>query len=300
MNPFSNPLFSFFIFIAFVLLLAAFINFRQTRANAAIARMTPYERAVSRGFVGTEEEWTASLTRRERRQIQFADQTDDDIKERALAAQARYSAEFHENIVKTLHGSNMSFNDKVNNILAIGEREITAYRHRAHKQDLVDTNVSMNDIVVTVAVCNAIVNYALQCRITDMGCIGVELMKFVETNMRVRHLNGVLYRNKGTVTHSQRCSAMAHAIIKYFHGYEIGDQLAKCSIPFDYLPVDWVIENEEFRRRFFQEAIDKTYRSMMKAAEQNAYGKTERIRNQEHENNRKHRRRRVSSAKNRI
>lgn len=299
MNPFNNPLLSVLLFITAVSILAAFVTFKQKRSEAALAKMSPFEVAVQKGFAGTEEEWVASLTRRERRQIQFAGQTPEELSERAQKAQERFYGEFVDHLNNAVFNSNMPFIDGVNNILAVAERELKTYRARAHKQDDTDNFISMNDVVIGVKVCEAVVFYAQRCKVTDMGCIGMALMKFVEHNFRVRHLNGVLYRNKGTVSHSVRCSSMAHSILKYFNDYGLEDEYVSTSVPFDYLPEQWLFENEVFRREFFELAIDETYASMMKAAVKNPFSKSERLRNLEHENNRKQRRRRVTKSKKR-
>ena len=301
MNPFNNPLFSFFLFVGFVSLLAAFVTFKQKRVEAALAKLSPFEVAVREGFVGTEDQWLLSLPRKERRQIQFADQTQEELSVRAHAVQERFYREFRTNLANAANNSTIPFLDGVRNLLAIAEREMKSYRGRGRDQVRAGDSISLNDIVFGANTCDAIVLYAQRHKVTDMGCIGVDLMKFVENNFRVRHLNGVLYRNKGTVTYSLRCNAMAHSIIKYFQAHvgSVDDRPESTGFPFDYLPEIWLMDNEDFRREFFEVAVDATYRGMMKNAEKNAYSKTERVRNAEHENNRKHRRKRVTKSKNR-
>lgn len=295
MNPFDYPVFSFVVFIVFVSLLAFAINVRFKHAKAAHANLSEYDVAVRQGFVGTQEEWLLTQPRSVRRKYQFANQTDSDIEDRARKSQIRFFKTFEENLT-AVYGQNLRFHDSVMNIIAIAEREIKAYRSRAHLTNRAENNISQMDLLIMEIISGEITQHAAHHKVADLAGIGMELMQFVEETFRIRHLNGVLYRNKGTVSQNQRCSAMAHCILKYFGRTELVNQ-GWSAIPLDYVSEDALMDNEEFRRDFFHEAIDHTYRSMMKVSEQDKFRAKDRIRNEEHEHNRKRRRARVKSSK---
>lgn len=281
MNYFNNPGMLIVMFPAAVAITALAINHFRTRKKVP----TDY------GSLD------APLTRKERRAIQFADQSEADIESRSRVFQARFLADFKNNVRQATFGPDMSFIDAVNNLLAIAEREIEQYRNRAHKKTVAENNISIHDVYVVGSICTAIIQMASARRVNDLTCINQALMRFVESNLRIRHLNAVLYRHKGSVAKSIRAAAMARCIIEY---YRHSDTIDVSEIaPFDYLGPTQMTENEVARRDFFEKAIDITYINAMKTATREPYSKTERVRNEAHENNRKQRRRRVTKSKNR-
>lgn len=296
MNLFDNPIVGFVLFVVFVCVLGLSIKIKQKRAEAAISKLSAYEVAVQKhGFVGTEEEWLAKLPRKERRALIFANQTDDEVKDRAIAFQKSAYMKFLANLGTAIIGANGNFNVFVRDALAIAEKEIRDYRKRAHSSERMEGHVSMVDLFIMKHISRLIVQAAADCRVSDLSGIAHDLVKFMETNFRIGQLNGVMYRNKATVSQSQRASSMSHSILQFFiEGNWITEDLT--GIPFDYLPMAELYTNDDFRRDFFHVAVDNTYRGMMKESDREKFRSADRVRNDNHQSNRKHRKRRLEKS----
>lgn len=300
MNLFQNPVVGFVLFVVFVCLLGFFVKFKQKRTEAAVTKLSPFEVAVEQqGFQGTEKEWLDSLPRKERRAIMFANQTVDEVKDRASNFQHQAYLKFLSNVANTLsYDSGNNFLSLARELLTIAEKEIRDYRKRAHLTERAEGHITLVEVGIMQHISHVLVRCAADQRVNDLSSIAHELVKFMETSFRIGQLNGVMYRNKATVSQSQRASAMSHSILKFFTDHNWltnGNE----SIPLDYLPLSEMFTNDDFRRDFFHVAVDNTYRGMMKESDREKYRSADRIRNDNHETNRKHRKRRLEQSKKR-
>lgn len=300
MNLFDNPVVGFVLFIVFVGLLGFFVKAKQKRTEAAIAKLSPFEVAVQQqGFKGTEEEWLASLPRKERRALMFANQTDDEVKDRATNFQQQAYIKFLTNVGNAIYNAGDNYSVLLRDLLAVAEKEIHDYRKRAHLTERAEGYITMVEISIMRHLSEMLIQSASNCRVSDLSGSAHELVKFMETNFRVGQLNGVMYRNKATVSQSQRASAMSHSILKFFTDGNWGTNEV-CNIPLDYLPLSEMYTNDDFRRDFFHVAVDNTYRDMMKDSDREKFRSAERVRNDNHQSNRKQRKRRLEKSKQRV
>lgn len=281
-------------FIISVYVLALYLNYKKDQKDRSEkSSVLSDENNVALEQEGFQK--VQPLNRKERRAIQFGHaQTNDEIKERIQTMQSGAWNTFSREIDEIVYDSNLSFNNAVEAFISIARKYIYTYRNRSNQFHRIQEHITDHDVLVMQHLMNSISYYAERCRVTDTSCVAMNVTKFVEEIFRIKGLVGVLYRNKGTHSSSQRYLAMMTAFQVYFKEYEVHKDI--WSTPADELHHEQYVSNDEFRRDFYDNAIDGTYYDCMEKYSKEITAKQEKQRNAAHEHNRKQRRRRVLNS----
>lgn len=294
MNPTQYPVASLVVFFAFVLVLAFLINRYQIDPEDKGRRFDDTKKDAGEPVKEVKE------NRSTRRAKQFAGQTPEEFRQRKCQHQVASWKMFNEYIDKILT-SNMSFNNAVNELLELSSAAITDYRNRSHGNERCNVYMTEYDFHVTAVLIASIRQYANRCNVTDVACVVIDVTRYMEEVMRIAGLTGLLYRNKGTHSNNQRYNALFGSLEDFFKVEEpehIANEVRH--VPFDQLESHQFMDNNSFRRRFYDKAIDGTYYDLLQVTSRDTENKREKDRQRSKKNNRKQRSRRVLNAKYRV
>uniref|UniRef100_A0AAU7PF54 Uncharacterized protein n=1 Tax=Burkholderia phage vB_BgluM-SURPRISE13 TaxID=3159457 RepID=A0AAU7PF54_9VIRU len=175
-------------------------------------------------------------------------------------------------------------------VLERTEDAIIEYENQCTKKHLIDQYMPNYFHVCMKHASDAIVLYSGH---KGLSAIGDDLMCFVENNFRLKGIQGVFYRHRQHLHYSERCEAMAVAILSYF-----GQSIAKTTMdyatkPFDYLGDEDMTDWESVAKEFYRSAIDKHFAEAVKSIERENYSAQARRDNQEHQKSRRQRAARI-------
>jgi hypothetical protein len=266
-----------------------------------IVGVEAYEVARQHGYPHSYQRWLADLPRKERRAVEFANETE----EAFLSRQRQKQWTEYEAFLKVLsvleesgridHWSPFTFTKNVlSTVVTVYKnylRDSEKYKPQADGKSETDNFVSIYQWLLMKNAAIAIMRYTNG---KGLQAVAIDLVKMVETYYHVHGLNAVLYRHKGHIPYNDRCEGMSLAILRYFSGHVPTEIMNSSVIPLDYAPEEDLIPNDRFRKSFFQEAIDVTYSNAMKHVERNSMAVTVRKDQQEFEKNRRQRSKRLS------
>lgn len=232
-------------------------------------------------------------SRAERRAVQAAQKAYEEKRDREWAIQGFKYKEFKDELVNMVEQAkihNWSLFKFTKDVLMMTEDTMVEYEQNCTKQALIDVYMPNYFHVVMKHACDAILEYSGR---KGLSGIGMELMAFVESNFRIKGIQGVFYRHRQHLHYSDRCEAMSVAILSFF-----GQNIAKTTMdyatkPFDYLSEEDMTEWDLVVKEFFRTAIDEHFANAVKHIERTNYAAQTRLDNKEHQKNRRQRSARV-------
>lgn len=233
------------------------------------------------------------LNRRQRRELEFANKSIEELLERRHKAQKDSFNRFFA-MVQSLRRESTEHRDSMfkfaNLLFAIAEKEMVAYERQCRKKNLPEVYMPPYFTAVMYLISREILDYGDK---KDLQHIAFELMKFCENRFNVGNLRSVIYRHKGKVHYEDRCRSMAEAILKYFKEY--GDfNVDDITLPFDFLTISNMYEWQEFKSAFYHSVVDQSYNKAMQAAEKINYNQKSNRDNQVHRDNQRQRAKRIA------
>lgn len=232
-------------------------------------------------------------SRKDRRAIENIQKAYEAERDREWTLQGFRYKEFKDKLVKTMeqaktyHWSLFLFTQTV---LELTERSMQEYENNCKKKALIDAYMPNYFHVVMKHACDSIIEYSGR---KGLSGIGMELMRFVESNFRLKGIQGVFYRHRQHLHYSDRCEAMTVAILSFFTQNIAKTTMDYATKPFDYLTDEDMTEWELVSKEFFRKAVDEYFADAVKHIERTNYAAQARRDNQEHQKNRRQRSARV-------
>lgn len=322
MSILNNPAALFVaIVVAIIIVFLTYSRIRTVRKEATRKAVRPpdnmheaYLAAKKSGHQGTFDEWAASLAvpgdrrakaetvddgfkpvnRAERRAAKFANQTEEELRDRMHAHQNGVFSIFIENLeAAKVNGQQgkWSLLTFANTVLDLAESNIVYYTTKSKDVHEASTFLSPYQQLVMMQVSAAIMEYsggkALQ-------AVTIELVHFVEKHFRMTGLMGVLYRHKGHIHYNDRCECMSRSILGFFSSIKTSHDAEALTMPVDFVNPAHKTSWDTFRKVFFHQAVDASYTNFIKHVEKTNYAAATREEQLEREKNRRQRARRVS------
>jgi hypothetical protein len=175
-------------------------------------------------------------------------------------------------------------------VLERTEDAIVEYENQCTKKHLIEKYMPNYFHVCMKHAADAILIYSGN---KGLSAIGDDLMRFVESNFRLKGIQGVFYRHRQHMHYSERCEAMAVAILRFFAQSIAKTTMDYATKPFDYLTDEDMTDWESVSKEFYRKAIDVHFAEVVKTIERENYSAQARRDNQEHQKSRRQRASRI-------
>lgn len=175
-------------------------------------------------------------------------------------------------------------------VLERTEDAIVEYENQCTKKHLIEKYMPNYFHVCMKHAADAILIYSGN---KGLSAIGDDLMRFVESNFRLKGIQGVFYRHRQHMHYSERCEAMAVAILRFFAQSIAKTTMDYATKPFDYLTDEDMTDWESVAKEFYRKAIDVHFAEVVKTIERENYSAQTRRDNQEHQKSRRQRASRI-------
>lgn len=233
------------------------------------------------------------LNRRERRQLEFANKSHEEMRERRHNGQKEAFKLFKHTVEQfkfTADNEHHSVHKFTTSMLGLAEVQFQSYAAQCRKKNLLDLFPCPYNYMVMYVVCKEIIEYS-----KGLGYehISFELSKFVEKHFQITALRSVIQRHKGRVHYDERCIAMARSILEFFTvDREFDEEVF--TLPMDFYEPSILVTWEHTRKDFYHKAIDQSYNKMMRAADKINYDLKTKRENQVHADNQRQRAKRIA------